>query len=86
MTFQNFTEKCIKLCLKHYVFSLRSGNKCSDSPRTQIPGRIDGVAAVVSKAHSDVEDDEADVERDEPLGDGHVALVCDGAHAEQEEP
>ena len=57
---------------------------CSDSPRTQIPGRVYGVAAIVSEAHSNVEDNEADVERDDPLGDGHVARVCDGAHAEQE--
>ena len=39
-------------------------NKNLDSPRTQISGGVDGVAAVVSEAHSDVKDDEAYVERD----------------------
>ena len=60
-----------------------ANNTCStDSPRTQVPGRVYGVAAIVPEAHSDVEDDEADVKRDKSLGDGHVARVGDGAHAE----
>lgn len=49
-------------------------------PRPQIPGRVDGIAAVVSEANTDVEYNETDKEGFHAVRRRVVSLVTDGQY------